>query len=112
MARSIEMLTNLVRGDGSEEELGVEFRACANRVQQGDSYKMKVDLPFFNGLVDVEQVFYWICEVKHFFDVMRFDPECKVDFIANKLHGGVGAWWQRHQDVLRSRGQPTIQNWA
>ena len=35
-----------------------------------------------------------------------------MDFVAYKLKGGAGAWWQRHQEQLRLRGQPIVRDWA
>jgi hypothetical protein len=73
---------------------------------------MRADLPFFSGVVDIEQFLDWIYEVERFFDIIRIEAERKVDFVAYKLRGGAGAWWQRHQDLLRTRGQPLIRNWT
>jgi len=69
---------------------------------------------FFSDVVDIEQFLDWIYEVERFFDIMRIEAERKVDFVAYKLRGGggAGAWWQCHQDLLRSRGQPLIRNWT
>jgi hypothetical protein len=53
---------------------------------------MRVDLPFFSGVADIEQFLDWIYEVERFFDIMRIEAERKVDFVAYKLRGGVGAW--------------------
>jgi len=50
--------------------------------------------------------------VKHFFDIIRIEAERKVDFVAYKLREDASVWWQRHQDLLRTRGQPPIQNWT
>ena len=50
--------------------------------------------------------------MKHFFDIIRIEAERKVDFVAYKLREDAGVWWQRHQDLLRTRGQPPIQNWT
>ena len=42
--------------DENEEGFGGDFRPRArNGNQQGESYKMRVDLPFFSGVVDIEQ---------------------------------------------------------
>ena len=79
--------------DENKEGFGGDFRPCArNGNQQGESYKMRVDLPFFSGVADIEQFLDWIYEVERFFDIMRIETERKVDFVAYKLRGGVGAW--------------------
>jgi len=98
--------------DENEEGFGGDFRPRArNGNQQGDSYKIRANLPlFFSDVVDIEQFLDWIYEVEHFFDIIRIEVERKVDFVTYKLRGGASAWWQRHQDLLRSRGQPPIQN--
>jgi hypothetical protein len=99
--------------DENEEGFGGDFRPRArNGNQQGESYKMRADLPFFSGVVDIEQFLDWIYEVERFFDIIRIEAERKMDFVAYKLRGSAGARWQCHQDLLRTRGQPLIRNWT
>lgn len=43
-------------------------------IQQKESYRMKVDLPTFNGVVDMEQFLDRIYEVVCFFYIMNVDP--------------------------------------
>jgi len=99
--------------DENEEGFGGDFSPRArNGNQQGESYKMRADLPFFSGVVDIEQFLDWIYEVERFFDIIRIEAERKVDFVAYKLRESAGARWQCHQDLLRTRGQPLIRNWT
>ncbi|KAG6770040.1 hypothetical protein POTOM_025707 [Populus tomentosa] len=51
-------------------------------------------------------------QVERFLEIMRIEVEHKVDFIAYKSCGGAGAWWQHHQNLLRSTRQPPIRNWT
>lgn len=53
---------------------------------------MKIDLPSFNGNLDVEDFFNWIKNVESFFDYMNTPEENKVKLVALKLKGGASAW--------------------
>ncbi|KAA0054061.1 reverse transcriptase [Cucumis melo var. makuwa] len=53
---------------------------------------MKVDLPTFNGRMDVEKFLNWINNVENSFDYANTSQHKKVRSAALKLHGGASAW--------------------
>ncbi|PHU09054.1 hypothetical protein BC332_20914 [Capsicum chinense] len=70
----------------------------------GDMYKIKAEIPTFNGNVNIEGFLDWIYEVETFFEIMNIPPDRPVPLVAYKLKGGAGAWWNCHQEELRLRG--------
>lgn len=57
----------------------------------GDMYKIKAEIPTFNGNVNIEGFLDWIYEVETFFEIMNIPPDRRVPLVAYKLKGGVGA---------------------
>jgi hypothetical protein len=76
-----------------------------------DTYKVKAEIPSFSGSVDIEEFLNWLYEVETFFEIMDISQDRKVPLVAYKLKGGVGAWWHRHQEERRLRGEPRIRYW-
>lgn len=72
---------------------------------------MKAEIPTFNGSVDIEEFLDWLYDVETFFDIMNINQDRKVSLVAYKLKGGAGAWWHRHQEERRLRGEPRIRYW-
>ncbi|XP_047251462.1 uncharacterized protein LOC124886633 [Capsicum annuum] len=68
-------------------------------------YKIKAEVQTFNGNVNIEGFLDWIYEVETFFEIMNIPPYRRVPLVAYKLKGGVGAWWNCHQEDLHLWGQ-------
>jgi len=68
------------------------------------TYKVKAEIPTFNGNVDIEGCLDWLYEVETFFEVMNIPEDRRVSLVAYKLKGGAGAWWHRLQEDLGLRG--------
>ena len=56
---------------------------------------MKVELPFFNDNVSIEEYLDWVSKVEIFFDYMGTVDDKQVCLVAYTLKGGVSAWWDR-----------------
>lgn len=56
-------------------------------------YRIKIDLPYFDGNMDIEDFLDWIQTVEKFFDYMRVPESKQVRLVAYKLKGGASAWW-------------------
>ena len=52
---------------------------------------MKVELPSFDGCLDMEAFLDWISEVEHFINYMEIDEGKKVKLLAYRLKGGASA---------------------
>ena len=74
-----------------------------NAVYERDTYKVKAEIPTFNGNVDIEGFLDWLYEVETFFEVMNIPEDRRVSLVAYKLKGGAGAWWHRLQEDRRLR---------
>ncbi|XP_047979023.1 uncharacterized protein LOC125220938 [Salvia hispanica] len=78
----------------------------------GDMYKIKAEIPTFNGNANIEGFLDWIYEVETFFEIMNIPPDRRVPLVAYKLKGGAGAWWNRHQEELRLKGENRVRDCA
>ena len=58
-------------------------------------FKLKVDIPFFSGNLNIEDFIDWIVEIDKFFDYMEVSEEKRVKLMACRLKGGASAWWER-----------------
>lgn len=74
-------------------------------------YRMKMDLPYFNGQLHIEDFFDWILEVERFFDYMEIEDAKKVKLLAYMLKGGGSAWWEQLQTTLRRHNKALISSW-
>ncbi|PKU80742.1 hypothetical protein MA16_Dca023439 [Dendrobium catenatum] len=61
---------------------------------------MKLDIPFFEGKLHIEDYMDWEGAVESFFDYMAIPEETQVKYVACRLRGGANAWWQQ---MLQSR---------
>ena len=58
-------------------------------------FKLKVDIPFFSGNLNIEDFIDWIAEIDKFFDYMEVSEENRVKLVAYRLKGGASTWWER-----------------
>jgi hypothetical protein len=63
---------------------------------------MKIDLPSFNGHLQIEDFLDWVMEVERFFDYMSIREDHKVKLVAYKFKGTPSAWWEKLQ-ISRAR---------
>lgn len=87
-------------------------------------YKLKADIPHFQGNFKIEKFLDWVHEVEEFFDFMEIPNKKKLKLDTYKLKGGAAAWrtnlveerrlarkapirsWQRSHDLLRDKFLP------
>ena len=97
--------------DALEEPNLYAYRRAPNPTYARDTYKVKAEIPSFNGNVDIEGCLDWLYEVETFFEVMEVPEDRRVPLVAYKLKGGAGAWWHRVQEERRLRGEPRVRTW-
>ncbi|CAL1411555.1 unnamed protein product [Linum trigynum] len=56
-----------------------------------DGYRIKAEIPIFNGSLEIEPFLDWLNEAERFFEIMEISDERKVSIVAYKLRGGTGA---------------------
>lgn len=79
--------------------------------QNNRDFKIKVDLPAFDGRLHIEDFLDWIHTVENFFDYAAIDENQKVKIVAYKLKAGASAWWEQLQHNRRREGKTPIRSW-
>jgi len=72
---------------------------------------MKIDLPLFNGHLQIEDFLDWVMEVERFFDYMSIREDRKVKLVAYKFKGGASAWWEKLQISRTRQGKRPVTSW-
>lgn len=83
-----------------------------NRTPKSCDYRVKVDIPFFNGNLHFEDFLDWLTTVENFFEYMNVPEEKQVTLVAYKLRGGASAWWENLKLTRCRAGKRPIQSWA
>ncbi|XP_026435080.1 uncharacterized protein LOC113332781 [Papaver somniferum] len=66
-----------------------------------EEYKLKADIPKFNGGLHIKDLLDWLYEVESFFTFMEVRDSSKVKLVAYKLKAGAVAWWETLCDDRR-----------
>ena len=83
-----------------------------SHAREPPDFRIKVDIPCFDGHLHIEDFLDWIQTVENFFDYMNVPDSKQVKLVAYKLKGGASAWWEQLQSNRRREGKQTIRNWA
>ncbi|XP_028547476.1 uncharacterized protein LOC110104104 [Dendrobium catenatum] len=96
----------------SEEEPVMNRRRRPNiRDQYHGEFRVKLDIPFFEGKLHLEDFLDWERAVETFFEYMEIEPEKQVKYVACRLKGGAGAWWQQVNQSRRREGKGNVRSW-
>ncbi|KAI0495115.1 hypothetical protein KFK09_025262 [Dendrobium nobile] len=77
---------------------------------QGE-FRVKLDIPFFDGRLHIEDYLDWERSVENFFDYMEIEPEKQVKYVACRLKGGASAWWSQLLQCRRREGRGPVRSW-
>ncbi|XP_020703199.2 uncharacterized protein LOC110114610 [Dendrobium catenatum] len=89
-----------------------EWRPARERPHhpQGE-FRVKIDIPFFEGRLHIEDYLDWERTVETFFDYMEIPPEKQVKYVACRFKGGASAWWMQLLQNRRREGRGAVRNW-
>jgi hypothetical protein len=76
------------------------------------SFRMKMDLPSFNGQLQIEGFLDWLAVVERFFDYMEIPEDKKVKLVTYRLMGGASAWWEQLQLTRIRQRKGMVQTWS
>ena len=65
-------------------------------VKLGD--REKIEIPMYEGNLDVEELLDWIREMEKYFAYEEVDDEKKVKHVVTKLKGHTTLWWDERRD--------------
>lgn len=68
---------------------------------------MKVDIPFFDGYMEMENFLEWMNTVEYLFEYMGTPEVDKVKLVAYKFYGGAVAWWE-HVRLNHQNPNPSL----
>ncbi|PKU73240.1 RNA-directed DNA polymerase [Dendrobium catenatum] len=87
-------------------------RRFMGRDRHSGEFRVKLDIPFFDGRLHIEDYLDWEHAVENFFDYMEIEPEKQVKYVACRLRGGAGAWWSQLLQSRRREGRSPVRSWT
>jgi hypothetical protein len=88
--------------DAAEERL---FRVVA-RI----GAREKMDIPMYEGNLDVEELLDWIRALDKYFDYEDVEEDKNVKHVVTRLKGHATLWWDELQADIRCKGKKKIKN--
>jgi hypothetical protein len=96
----------------SEEEEGEETtEEKLIRVVTKVGARPKVEVPMYEGNLNVEELIDWINALDKYFDYEYVDEEKKVKYVVTRLKGHATLWWDELQADRNRKGKSKIRNW-
>ncbi|XP_071728633.1 uncharacterized protein [Rutidosis leptorrhynchoides] len=83
----------------------------ARQQNRSDDFRLKVDLPSFNGTLSIEEFLDWLAEVERFFEFADIPENKQVKLVAYRLKGGASSWWEQTQNQRQRARKLPIRNW-
>ena len=90
------------------EEEGFETRFIKAIV--GASSKPKLEVPMYEGSLDVEKLIDWISGMEKYFEYENVVDDKSVKFAVTRLQGHASLWWDGVQDERRQKGKSKIKS--
>ncbi|KAI0524322.1 hypothetical protein KFK09_003688 [Dendrobium nobile] len=76
-----------------------------------NEFRVKLDIPYFDGKLHIEDYLDWERAVETFFEYMEIEPSKQVKYVACRLKAGVSAWWQQVAQMRRREGRGHVSSW-
>jgi hypothetical protein len=96
-----------------EEEVAAEDAAneCMIRAIARIGARAKMDIPVYEGNLDVEELLDWIRALDTYFDYEDVEEDKKVKHAVTRLKGHAALWWDELQADRRYKGKQKIKSW-
>jgi hypothetical protein len=73
--------------------------------------RAKMEVPMYEGNLNVEEFLDWISALDKYFDYEEIDDEKKVKHVVTRLKGHATLWWDELQADRRRKGKSKIKSW-
>jgi hypothetical protein len=73
--------------------------------------KEKMDIPVYEGNLDVEEILDWIRALDTYFDYEDVEEDKKFKHAVTRLKGHAALWWDELQADRRYKGKQKIKSW-
>jgi hypothetical protein len=95
------------------EEVAVEDAADERlfRVVARIGAREKMEIPMYEGNLDVEELLDWIRALDKYFDYEDVEEDKKVKHVVTRLKGHATLWWDELQADRRCKGKQKIKSW-
>jgi hypothetical protein len=96
-----------------EEEVAVEDAAeeCLFRSVARIAAREKMNIPVYEGNLDVEEILDWIRALEKYFNYEDVEEDKKVKHYVTRLKGHVTLCWEELQANKHCKGKKKIMNW-
>jgi hypothetical protein len=96
-----------------EEEIPAEDAATERllKVVARMGAKVKMDVPVYEGNLDVEELLDWIRALDTYFDYEDIEEDKKVRHVVMRLKGHAALWWDELQADRHCQGKQKIKSW-
>jgi hypothetical protein len=73
--------------------------------------RAKMDIPFYEGNLDAEELLDWIIALDTYFDYEYVEEDKKVKHAVMRLKGHATLWWDELQASRCCKGKKKIKSW-
>ena len=73
--------------------------------------RAKIEVPMYEGNMNVEELLDWIISMDKYFDYEDVDEEKRVRHVVTRLKGHATLWWDELQAERRRKDKHNIKNW-
>jgi hypothetical protein len=97
----------------SEEEVAVEDASNEHliKVIARMGARAKMEIPAYEGNLDVEELLDWIRDLDTYFDYEEVEEDNKVRHAVTRLKGHAALWWDELQADRPCKGKQKIKSW-